>query len=107
MSAGFKRTHEQAEADGNSAGRCVQPRHFHAHTAPLPSASAQAAAPLPWLHRHALESIFSFLPLSTLAVLMSVSMEWRAAVLSMAPLLCIKVFLGHDEPWALFTASPQ
>jgi hypothetical protein len=53
---------------------------------PSKSVSVEDASKLVALYRHALESIFAFLPLSDLSRVLATSHEWTAAVGSMAPI---------------------
>jgi len=89
MSAGSKRAYDELSPNGASSG--VEARRVHPRTADGTLAAADAAAQtappaVMRLHRHALESVFSFLDQSDLHRVLSVSVDWQAAVLSMRPI---------------------
>jgi hypothetical protein len=74
-------------------------RAMNEHDASMPSPLPAIAVRL---HRHALESVFSFCRLKELAPLLRVSKEWTAAVQTMRP-LCTVAF--SQSPLQLICAS--
>ena len=69
-----------------SSGTEVAPSSSPLLAAAASASAAASVAPVSQLYRHALESIFGFCSLGELGRVMHVSPDWRAAVLSMAPL---------------------